>query len=141
MIATPFEPEHLALINLQESQQCHAKYFTLGYGRQLKKAGPAFTLSNNGKVILCSGLAYYWEGRAEMWAILDKDAGSQLLQATRMAKKAIEAYAVKRLEIIVRAGDTAGERWAKMLGFKLEGEEMASFYPDGSGASRYVRFS
>ena len=91
-----------------------------------QRDGHVWTGRWNGAVAAVAGYAEPWPGRACIWiAILDDFPqsvnGAVALALTRLGKKLIGQMTHRRIEATVLAGFEAGERWARMLGFKYEG--------------------
>lgn len=114
-----------------------------GYVDRMVRAGHAknaLTYTENGIVKACLGGQEYWKGRATIWAIIgDVD---NWVAFHKSARAIIEAYSEKhnviRLEMTTEVGFDESERWARMLGFRLE-STMTNFGMDGKDHKMWVR--
>lgn len=131
----PFKAEHLAQIapKLQPWQDEMRAYFDRpGYAEMLIKDGEAYTMTCDGVPIACAGVQEAWNNRGVAWALISTDAGLHMHAVTRAVRMYLTQFAKwNRVEAYVDVRFTAGERWIKMLGFKIEGV-MREFTPEGS---------
>lgn len=134
----PFQPQHLRALVLQEAQAWMQPMLQADYGQSLVKAGPCFTLENEGEIIVCSGLVNMWEGRAQAWALVSERAGAHFVRIFRAMRDFLEMQDTRRIEATVDAGFDAGHRLMKMLGFEYEGL-MRAYLPDGRDCALYGR--
>lgn len=135
-----FLPRHLLELRLQPAQGSLSTTIQKPeYGTALALAGPCFTILLDGRPVACAGANEFHPGRAEIWALLSRESRPLMRQMTRAAIGWFEQCSYRRLEINVATDFDAGHRWARMLGFKVEGPEKAAFAPNGDGAIPYVR--
>lgn len=93
---------------------------------------------HDGRLVAAGGAFEVWEGRAEVWMLLAKDAGKNFTGVHRMVKRFLDLMPHARLETTCEVGWPEAERWLKMLGF--EHERLARKYmPGGRDVHIYVR--
>lgn len=95
---------------------------------------------DEGDVIFIGGVVPMWQGRAAVWSLVSTYAGSDMLRIHRKVRQKLNDFNEKyrRLEMTVDVGFTQGHRWAKMLGFEVEGY-MRAYRPDGGDMLMYSR--
>lgn len=124
----PFDPDHLAQIDVQDAQ-IGTFPDTQEYRERLMDAGPCWSLlDGDGNPLACAGLWIPWEGRGVLWAILGRH--TPMLDLTRAAQSMFDEIRIRRLEFFVEVSFPQGHRWALMLGFQPEGT-MRAFDPMG----------
>lgn len=132
-----FEPSDLLGLQLQPAQADFAPSITPEYAQAMAAAGPSWTLlAASGAVLACGGLFVQWEGRASAWAFLSPS--TPMRAATRAAREMLDTCGIRRVECWVDVDFHAGQRWARLLGFNLEGR-MAGFSPEGRDMDLYAR--
>ena len=100
----------------------------------------SWTLVVDGKPALCGGTMEQWTGRSIGWAYLNSTTGKYMLFVTRGAKEILRKAGPGRIEITARADFPAGQRWARMLGFKIETPVLKRFGPEGEDHIGFVKF-
>jgi hypothetical protein len=139
VILVPFEPEHLDRLTVQRSQEWLAQNFSdAEYGKSLTAAGPCYTLTDGDHIAMCAGLVNMWEGRAQAWSLLARDAGRHMTKIVRVMKRFLEMQDIRRIEAVVDNGFEPGHRMIRLLGFAHEGL-MRGYLPDGRDAVLYAR--
>lgn len=138
MIVVPYQPHHLAALEMQPAQAAVAHTIPEGYDTWLHEVGPAFTVLGPAGVLALCGLAEEWEGRAQCWAMLSVHVGRNMLALTRAVRAHFDAAPYRRIEAQTPEDFQEGHRWLRLLGFACEGP-MANYYPDGRTAIRYAR--
>lgn len=130
----PFAPGDLLELaapaggGLQAAQSYLSPGLTPAIGEALRAGGLAFTVEDDGgRPVSSIGLVELWEGRALAWAIMSAGAGRHLLGITRAVRRFLAVSPWRRIEAGVECSFAAGHRWARVLGFKLEAERMASW--------------
>lgn len=98
-----------------------------------------YTLRINGRIVACFGLVPYWEGRAEAWAIIDKDCKHEFVALFKTMKRMIHDSPVPRIEATINKNFREGHRWIKLLGFELEAPTMKKYGVKGHDYSLYAR--
>ena len=142
-VIVPFEGWHIQDIEVQENDDWikHVVGDVYKYAEIMRHHGPCFTLLKDNKPIAISGLCINEEHRATAWSVISKNIdGTDLLMWSKELKSYIEELGLQRREMAVAEGFDAGERWAKILGFELEGL-MKSYFPNGDNAHLYARIS
>ena len=134
-----FLPIHLRGLRLQISQRTFDELIANPeYGTALALGGPCFTVMA-GHPVACAGLQVFHPGRAEVWALLSRESRPFMRQMTRAARGFFDTCNYARLEINVATDFDAGHRWARMLGFEVEGPEKLAYARNGSSVIPYVR--
>lgn len=123
------EPWHLASIEIQE----HQKYFEAkckipAYRVALAKEGGLTGIVENGPdqpptIVGIAGIMQYEEGVGYGWSVLSKHFPKHALSATRMVREYCDEQLREkyhRIEIQTQDDFAPANRWAEMLGFKLE---------------------
>ncbi len=138
MIVAPFLKEHIAVLEEQNEKkypEIHPKFREM-----LEKNGESFTcFSDNKRILMSSGIVRFWPGRAEAWAIFDKKVGHEFIGLHKAVKRFLEITDVPRIEAVVTSTFEEGNRWAKLLGFKVEAPLMKRYLPGGVDAVLYSR--
>lgn len=134
----PLVPEDLEGFRLTGGQQSFANLMCREYGEVLAEMPFATTALDDGVPVALFGLQHLWQGRGLVWAFIGDSMGSSMITITRKCRNMLSEAGYPRIEMHVEAGFGAGERWAEMLGFQLEGK-MSRFFPDGSDATMWAR--
>lgn len=136
-----FQPDHLKLIEIQDSQ-LYLMRMTVKpeYGIGLSLAGPAFSAFDGETLLGCGGAIEHSRTRAEIWALLSKHIGPHMRTITRAVNGWLDVCGYLRVEANVATDFEPGKRWIKLLGFHQECEEKRLFMPDGRSAIGFVRF-
>ena len=135
----PFQPRDLEAIVLQEAQAYMQPLLAEpGYGEAMQAGGPAWTLEDAGRVLVCCGLLHLWENRSVAWSLVAQEAGRGFTRVFRHMRQKLDACGVRRVECTVDPGFDQGHRLARMLGFEYEGL-MRAYLPDGRDACLYGR--
>ncbi len=93
----------------------------------------------DGTPIACAGTYQQWPGRHTAWAYLGKNTAPHMRWIT--AAVVANLAAVKgRVELTVRSDFPIGQRWAEMLGFRVETPCLQAYGPQGEDHVGYVRF-
>lgn len=82
------------------------------------------TIRIGSKIIACMGLLNLSPWRGEVWAVMGKDSGPNMVAITREAKNMVEEAfenGIHRLESIVDMDFKEGHKWMKLLGFLPDG--------------------
>jgi len=99
------------------------------------KYGDAFTAILHGNPVACFGSVRIWTGVEEMWLLME-ERGREYAKALTRAAIAYRDFRVisgnlHRLQITVRCEDMRAVRWARAIGFTIDGM-MIAYGPDGS---------
>lgn len=123
LVIRTFEPFDLQLLELQPAQRDwlgpHGQFEAGGF--DLAKAGPAWTVGDGGRLLMCAGLIREFPGQLLAWAQLTAPIGAAMVALTRAVRREHDAAEWHRLYTMVRVDFDAGHRWAAMLGFEREG--------------------
>ena len=94
--------------------------------------------NENGDIIFVGGLVESWKYTSVVWSVLSKDSGKHMRQITKEVIAWIDTYKPKyrRIEFHVDVAFKAGNRWAKMLGFELDGT-LRRYLANGNDANIY----
>lgn len=140
MIIVPFTPLHAMQIVPQEGQMEVPEDAALRMAEAMRmaSAGPAWAVMVGADVICIAGVIEQWNGRAACWAVLADEAGPHMLPLTRAVRKYLDGLGYRRLEMYVDCTFGAACRWARMLGFEVEGK-MSAFLPSGRDAFMFRR--
>lgn len=141
MIVEPFQPFHIDLLRAQGVQSAQVGELSIVPGSCASVAtsplGPALTVFDNDRIILCGGIVERTPAHGECWALLAEGAGQHMTWLHYATKRFITMRRWLRLEAAVQKGFGAGCRWVELLGFKFEGEMPC--YVDESTYLRYAR--
>lgn len=135
-----FKPEHLKELSEQESMKYLSEYMASDCAEKLAEAGNSYTIKANDRVVFCGGAIVYWEGRAEVWSIIDRDCREHFYAIHKATKRFLEVLSMRRVEATVDHGFEQGHRWVRTLGFQLETPCMKGYRPNGGDCAMYVRF-
>jgi len=99
------------------------------------KHGDAFTAILHGTPVACFGSVRIWSGVEEMWLLME-ERGREYAKSLTRAAIAYRDFRVisgnlHRLQITVRCEDMRAVRWARAIGFTIDGM-MMKYGPDGS---------
>lgn len=135
-----FEPWHLDVLELQEEQGVFLPFIVNNQYREALKNNMSYTLydEQNLNTLCCAGLLDVGFGRAEAWSLISKDAGHYMTRITKEVILTLNKSNFQRIEIHVKKGFKAAERWAEFLGFVREGEMKK--YIDGESYYLYARY-
>jgi len=124
-----FKAEHLAQIEEHSFRMCGSisAGITDAQLERLEQRGHSYSVIDGDKVLACAGVTEVWPGRAEAWALLDKNLKDDFIKVHNQVKKFLENVDVDRVEALVDADFKEGLRWVKALGFKVEAPCMKKF--------------
>jgi hypothetical protein len=137
MTVAPYSREHLFAIRIQPAQADVAQWVTPEMAAGLESPD-SWTVLRDGEPVFCGGFWEYWQGRAVVWAIVSPAAGPLMARITRGVIRYLDLLPHRRVEVYADAAFPAGDRWARMLGFRHEGT-LAAFLPNGNDAHIYAR--
>lgn len=138
---TPFRPLHIRRLVDIQGEQAEEAVFAIEMGEAAALAQhTSWTGWIGADVVGCAGIVPIWQGRSFVWALLGKGCAPHMLAITRLVREQLDAHENRRIEATVLHGFEAGERWARMLGFKRETPDGMQFYdPMGRTLSLYSR--
>ena len=134
-----FKAEHIWFLSLQEYDSIELGGYNLSFYKHAEKLNHAYTIVVNGVICACVGLVEYWENRAEVWTIIDKNSGKYFYQIVKAMKKLISNLDTIRIEATVVKDFKQGHRLVKLFGFELECECMRKYGVTGLDYSLYAR--
>lgn len=142
----PFEPAHLASLNLQASQASLQPWLAVLAGQPEQLAarvvpGWWWTGTIDGAVVGCAGVMPRWLGCATAVAMLGEIPPTAWVRVTGLVRhvlREVHRHGYRRVEASVEDGFDAGHRWAAALGFEREGL-MRAYAPDGADCWLYAR--
>lgn len=139
MIVKPYRAEHFERLLLQGAQEYLRPHLDDATLRGLETPH-AISLFEGDEVLGVGGAAENWNNRATVWAYLREPMGARRMAAVhRTAREFLESLPYRRLEATVVCGFDPGQRWVRMLGFKLECERMTAYDPAGRDCALYAR--
>lgn len=94
----------------------------------------------DGSPVVCAGTYRQWPGRHVAWAYLGKSTGPHMLWITKQVLANLERVQ-GRVELTVRQDFPLGQRWAKMLGFRVETPCLEKYGPQGENHVGFVRIN
>jgi RimJ/RimL family protein N-acetyltransferase len=135
----PLRAWHLQALELQPSQAMFGAIIQQpDYQNMVIRAGHAFAAVCDDRVLGCGGMTELWENRAQIWALVSKDAGPHMLGIHRAVEGFLKQTTHRRIEAYVLVGFKPGERWLKRLGFEHEGT-MRAYSPEGDDYELFAR--
>lgn len=105
---------------------------------RLERADHSYTIIVDGDIAAVAGVAEYWPGRAEAWAVLHPSCKKHFFTVHNVVKRFLGICPVTRIEAAVEVGFEQGHRWVRALGFNLENVRARAFLPGGRDASLYA---
>jgi hypothetical protein len=133
----PFHEAHLMSLNItNEYSQTISKVLPINQMIAAQaKHGNAFTAILHGNPVACFGSVRIWGGVEEMWLLMEERGRKVAVSLTKAAIayrdfRVISAN-LHRLQITVRCEDIRAVRWARAIGFTIDGM-MMKYGPDGS---------
>lgn len=113
----PFVPAHFDCIELQPAQAYVREYTTREHLAELASCGPAVTIIDGDRPILCCGMREYGPHRGVLWSYISPVPPRQFVRLHRIAERFIEICDRAHLQATCRTGFQAGARWLTLLGF------------------------
>lgn len=140
MIVRPMVAEDIDRIELQSAQGYSCGTMETYDFAPLIEANLAWAAEHDGEIVALGGFYVFWENRSVAWALISRTAGSVFPSLHKHVLKSINEWGktCRRVEITVDVGFEQGHRWAKMLGFTVEGY-LKAFRPDGGDVILYSR--
>lgn len=141
MIVEVFKSYHIDLLRAQGVQGAQLGEVSIVPGTYASVPlpnGPAATVFDRDRVILCGGIVVQAPGRGECWALMAEGAGRHMTFLHYAVKRFVTAAPWQRLEATVEESFGAGCRWVELLGFEFEGK-MKAYGLNGETHLRYAR--
>lgn len=136
-----FKKEHMTELLKEPHNKLLAPLLTEEYCAAIEFAGNAITIfrKDDKHVLGCGGIALYWPGRGEGWAVFTEHCKREFVPIFRQVKRIVETFPCTRIEAAIDVNFKTGHRWIKLLGFKLDAERLEGYLPDGGAVSLYSR--
>lgn len=93
----------------------------------------------DGKCVAAAGITEAWSGRGYAWFFENGLTKREWVEVTRLIRKALQSFDLRRIEAAVYDGHDAGHKWALKLGFHLE-SVCPRYMPNGETGRLYVKF-
>lgn len=97
-----------------------------------------FAALDDGICVAVGGVTEIWPGRGEAWVIFGKPRRQHFVTLFKMVQRYLQLSNLRRLEMVVDYDFDAGHRWARLLGFKVEGERLQGYMPHGGDVTLYA---
>lgn len=136
-----FEPKHVAWLENYGGQEYLLPLADDEGLRQLAMHGNHYSFFHEGELIACGGFIKMHELRAQAWALFRSGKPELFLPLHIVMKHLVVTQPFRRIEAFTDPSFKAATRWIKALGFRLETPYKPFFFPDGRGASEWVRFN
>lgn len=94
--------------------------------------------SDDDTLVAICGVSRADDHRAELWSVLSRHSGVHLLAITRLVREHIDRLDFERLELFCDPDFDQAARWARLLGFELEGRRKS--YTARGDMDCWVRF-
>lgn len=139
-----FEPEHAEELFTKSTTLATAdsKFALRNWLDRLERKDRAFTLMDNGHLVVSGGIYPIWDGMAEAWLIPSDEMPRYKLKMIKILREHIDLITaedgLRRLQATVRADYPVALRFIEFMGFKKEGL-MKNFGPDGTDHFMYAR--
>lgn len=134
-----FKAEHYFKLNEQEATSYVNAFMSEKAIKALENNEHSYSIFINGRLIACAGLVQFWHGRAEAWAMIDKDCRKEFVALHNIVKRFLKACPVKRVEAVVDANFEQGHKWVNYLGFTIEAPLMKAYGINGGDCTLYSR--
>lgn len=143
----PFDPSHLALLDLQPAQwEFASQVKDRAYGAMLRDTGVAVSAivpdANGVRLIGCAGIVPQWPGRAVAWVLMGrarKNDWTPIVRRMRAMIASAHRTGTTRIEATCDTGFGPGKRLLTLLGFRIEGT-MDFYSPEGRAHHLYAHF-
>lgn len=141
MIFVPFNPEHLRLIEVQESQLPDLMRVSPQEVSELAKGREAWSGFVGGRCLGAAGIIDVpgWPNRSVAWAIFGRDIRQFMVSGFRFIKSVVDSCPRRRIEMTVECDFKQGHRFAKMLGFTVEAPRMVAYSHYGTDMALYAK--
>lgn len=138
MIIVPYQAKHMEDLALQPAQSRFLKHLTPEHAVALE-SGLAMTAMEDGRPLMCGGLAEMWSERALLWSFISSEAGRHFVAIHRATVRFLEVAPYRRIEAEADCDFPEAHRWLTMLGFVCEAPRMRAFRLDGGDSALYAR--
>lgn len=143
LTVVPYTPEHLLTLDIR-AEHDPGERMNFGMWARALGRGPAATLvAPDGEPVCCAGIVPLWPGVGEVWIVASPRVGEHAVSFVRHAKRGLllgsRGLGLRRVQAAVRRGYATGYRFAKALGFELEGN-MRAYGAQGEDFVRMAYF-
>lgn len=123
LLVRDFKPADLSWLVLQRAQRLwlglHTPELDEDYGRDLLRAGPAWTIATEaGWIVAACGYNEVHPAYGIAWSLLSEGVGRHQLALTRLVRQRIEDAPYNRIEALVRLDFPPALKWACMVGLE-----------------------
>ncbi len=129
----PYEPAHMALLDLQPAQLGILDRLGSGYAQDVHIPGMSWTGMDDGLVVGCAGFIPVWNARATAWALFSKIPPRQWPRIVRFMRSQcaqLRAKGFRRVDATVVATFGPGIHLAHLVGMQVEGR-LKAYGPQG----------
>ena len=120
----PFEDTDIAAVGGREYER-EMLMLAGNSGEELAMHGPAFTMLDDGKPVMCAGVYIFWPGVGEAWMHLSPWFYAHVKTVYREVREILEQIiatkGLRRVQCPIRADMEANMNFVEHLGFKIEG--------------------
>lgn len=134
-------PAHIRFIEVQPVQTGEVSNIITPEAAEALATYHGISAWRSGVCLAAGGFIPQWPGRALCWALISKHVRKGIVPIARRMAAEVETYNqhCARIEMQVRHDFRQGHALARMLGFTVETDFAPKFFPDGAGATLYVR--
>lgn len=98
----------------------------------------SFTAYLGDEILFCAGVAAYWPGRGEAWALINRKlAKDHTFGIVKTFRRYLEYCPFQRIEASADVGDVRYNNFLKALGFSMVIPVARNYLPGGGNASVY----
>lgn len=134
-----FSPADLDQMEVQPMQAHRIGADKARWARVGREGGPAWTVRNEaGRILLCGGFIVIHSHYALAWTVLAEGKGADFVAMTRRVRFALDSAPWRRVELHTDPEFPEAARWARLLGFRCEGQYEAVL-EDGSDQCVWAR--
>jgi hypothetical protein len=141
VIVEPFRSYHIDLLRAQGVQGAQLAEISLvpfACASLAPPRGPAVTVFDRDRIVLCGGIVVQAPGRGECWALMADGTSKHMTWLHFAVKRFLSMQRWQRLEATVEESFGQGCRWVELLGFQFEGK-MLKYGLNGETHLRYAR--
>lgn len=141
----PMRYEHLISLQLKKHEieyQANIPNY-IDYIYENSEDGLSWSAIGRGRIIAVFGVRPIWRGLAEAWMVpgvgIEDHAASVVRGARALMDTTVSNLDIARLQIIVKTENDTAYKFAKSIGFSVEGK-LERFGPEGADYYMMVRF-
>ena len=117
----PARTEMLFEMAVQPAQAAACAKANIPAVREAIERGPAWGAYVGERLLVIGGAVPQGPGRAVVWSVLSESIRDSMVTVHRAVAHTLDVLGYDRLEAHVAADHLEGRRWARMLGFEMEG--------------------